>query len=408
MHFLFHSLSLTSSGGSRVTTNLSNYLVEEGHQVSIIIDRNRIAFPLHKDVKVYHLKTFTIKDVTPKVVGDTSHFQKHVATKSAKKKKQKLREKYKVIESINEWKKYLLKLFTFPTKYFLVKNFTQRNHIDIVLCGNIYYFLEHYSFYSNQNLCVVLHNSPKQVFIDRTVKSLRPINKIFQDIQCIGVSEGVSREMNMLYPALTKRTKTIYNPVDIAAIRELSTGRLSDFFIKNDYIISVSSLAPGKRIERTIRAFSQLNDEQLYLVILGKGPEEPKLKQLAENLGIEERVIFKGFVENPLPYMAHAELLSFTSDYEGMGMVLIEALACNTPVVSTNCPSGPSEILTGELQKYLIDITGRDENDIVEDITIAMSSMLANKPMITDDHLKPFDRANIISQWEEVATKSMY
>ncbi len=126
------------------------------------------------------------------------------------------------------------------------------------------------------------------------------------------------------------------------------------------------------------------------------------------NLGIEERVIFKGFVENPLPYMAHAELLSFTSDYEGMGMVLIEALACNTPVVSTNCPSGPSEILTGELQKYLIDITGRNENNIVEDITIAMASMLANKPMITDDHLKPFDRANIISQWEELATKSIY
>ncbi|GLO59632.1 hypothetical protein MACH09_01400 [Vibrio sp. MACH09] len=388
---------------------MSNYLVEEGHQVSIIIDRNRIAFPLHKDVKVYHLKTFTIKDVTPKVVGDTSLFQKHVEKKTTKKtKKKKLREHSEFISNINEWKRYLLKVISFPIKKTRISKLIENIRPDIVISHNMYYFLEHYSFYSNQNLCVVLHNSPKQVFIDRTVKSLRPINKIFQDIQCIGVSEGVSREMNILYPALTKRTKTIYNPVDIAAIRELSTGRLSDFFIKNDYIISVSSLAPGKRIERTIRAFSQLNDEQLYLVILGKGPEEPKLKQLAENLGIEERVIFKGFVENPLPYMAHAELLSFTSDYEGMGMVLIEALACNTPVVSTNCPSGPSEILTGELQKYLIDITGRDENDIVEDITIAMSSMLANKPMITDDHLKPFDRANIISQWEEVATKSMY
>ncbi len=91
MHFLFHSLSLTSSGGgSRVITNLSNYLVEEGHQVSIIIDRNRVAFPLHKEVKVYHLKTFTIKDVTPpKVVGDTSLFTKTCREKNERKKQKK-------------------------------------------------------------------------------------------------------------------------------------------------------------------------------------------------------------------------------------------------------------------------------------------------------------------------------
>ncbi len=117
MHFLFHSLSLTSSGGSRVITNLSNYLVEEGHQVSIIIDRNRVAFPLHKEVKVYHLKTFTIKDVTPKVVGDTSHFQKHVEKKTTKKpKKKKLREHSEFISNINEWKRYLLKVISFPIK----------------------------------------------------------------------------------------------------------------------------------------------------------------------------------------------------------------------------------------------------------------------------------------------------
>lgn len=87
MNFLFHTLSLTSSGGSRVITNLSNYLAEEGHKVAIVIDRNRVAFPLHENVKVYHLKNFSLKDVTPVYQGDTQHFQQNLKAKSEKKAK---------------------------------------------------------------------------------------------------------------------------------------------------------------------------------------------------------------------------------------------------------------------------------------------------------------------------------
>ncbi|ELV8635037.1 hypothetical protein QNE29_003369, partial [Vibrio vulnificus] len=89
MNFLFHTLSLTSSGGSRVLCNLATYLSERGHNVTIILERNRIAFPIHKNVKVLLLNEFGIKNITPKVQGDTEAFQNHIAKKKEKNKERK-------------------------------------------------------------------------------------------------------------------------------------------------------------------------------------------------------------------------------------------------------------------------------------------------------------------------------
>ncbi|EJR3610031.1 glycosyltransferase, partial [Vibrio vulnificus] len=353
MNFLFHTLSLTSSGGSRVITNLSNYLAEEGHKVAIVIDRNRVAFPLHENVKVYHLKNFSLKDVTPVYQGDTQHFQQHLKAKSEKKakKKLKLRDKYPFIQKINDWKKYLLKLFTFPSKYLVMRKFMSEFKPDKIASHNMYYFLEHYFFYPKDKFSVVLHNSPNQVFLDRGVQSLIPLKLIFKNRHCISVSQGVHNEMLKLYPDISNKSIVIYNPIDIDEIRRKANehAELPD----SPYIITVSSLAPGKRVERTIKAFQKLEREDLLLLILGEGSERDKLESLTKELNLTDRVIFKGFVENPLPFMKGAELMSFTSDYEGFGQVIVECLATGTPVVSTNCPHGPSEILTLELSRFL-------------------------------------------------------
>jgi len=403
MNFLFHTLSLTSSGGSRVIINLSNYLAENGHNIAIIIDRNRIAFPVHKNVKIYHLTNFKLKDVTPAYQGDTDHFQSHIKQKTEKKSKQKklkLRDKYPAIQSINEWKKYLLKLLTFPSKYFVMKDFLSDFKPDKIASHNMYYFLEHYFFYPKDKLQIVLHNSPKQVFIDRTVKSILPISSFFKNRVCVGVSKGVSEEMKSIFPVISSLPSTVYNPLDFEQIRRMANDELPDFYKNNQYIVTVSSLAPGKRIERTIHSFSMLNNKDIYLVILGSGEEEKRLRALCDELQITERVMFLGFIENPLPYMKHARLLSFTSDYEGLGLVLVEALACGTPVISTDCPHGPSEILTGSLSSFLVPINDRSEENIHNDLSSCMEKVLRSKVEIDDSLIEKFDRNYIVKQWE--------
>lgn len=111
-------------------------------------------------------------------------------------------------------------------------------------------------------------------------------------------------------------------------------------------ILACGSLTPRKDYATLLQAFAELQaNGESRLVILGRGDEKDRLIQLADRLGIQDRVDFPGFVGNPLPWMRHAAVFAHTSRWEGLGIVLIEALACGTPVVAMDCPSGPAEIL---------------------------------------------------------------
>jgi glycosyltransferase involved in cell wall biosynthesis len=82
-------------------------------------------------------------------------------------------------------------------------------------------------------------------------------------------------------------------------------------------------------------------------MILGDGEDRPELQTLVQELGLEEAVALPGFVDNPYKFMKRADVFVLSSKWEGLPTVLIEALACGCPVVSTDCPSGPAEILEG-------------------------------------------------------------
>jgi len=111
-------------------------------------------------------------------------------------------------------------------------------------------------------------------------------------------------------------------------------------------ILGAGELCDRKDFATLLRAFAILHGQRpCRLMIVGRGKRRDDLLALARELGVADDVTLPGFVDSTYPYMAHADLFAFTSRWEGLGFVLLEALATGTPVVSTDCPSGPSEIL---------------------------------------------------------------
>lgn len=165
----------------------------------------------------------------------------------------------------------------------------------------------------------------------------------------VGVSKGVTDDILKRLGLPKELCTTIYNPVDIDKIERLQTEQVDTTIMYPDqrYIIGVGRLTPQKNFALLVDAFAEVSkhDTQLRLLILGEGPLRNKLEQQVFDLGLTEKVTMPGFVDNPYAYMARAEVFVLSSDWEGFGNVIVEALACGTSVVSTDCPSGPAEIL---------------------------------------------------------------
>jgi glycosyltransferase involved in cell wall biosynthesis len=122
-------------------------------------------------------------------------------------------------------------------------------------------------------------------------------------------------------------------------------------------ILGVGELGPRKDFVTLIKAYAKLRDRTpSRLFIIGKGKDHDPLHATAQQLGVAKDVDLPGFVPYPYPYTAHAGLLAMTSRWEGLGFVLIKAVAVGTPAVSAKCPSGPSEILDGGRYGQLVPI----------------------------------------------------
>ena len=157
-----------------------------------------------------------------------------------------------------------------------------------------------------------------------------------------GVKEGLAR-----FGVDPARMEVVYNPIslnDILQAAGASVPHMATDSIPN--IITVGRLAYQKDHVTLLRAFAlALRRVQARLVLVGQGPLHGELVTLAEELGISDKVLFAGWQENPFSWMANADLFVLSSRFEGFGNVVIEAMACGLPVVSTDCPSGPNEIL---------------------------------------------------------------
>jgi glycosyltransferase involved in cell wall biosynthesis len=167
----------------------------------------------------------------------------------------------------------------------------------------------------------------------------------------VAVSDGVARDLVELTGLPPGRVVRIYNPVLVPRLDELARAPLAHPWFAAGappVLLGAGKLKRQKDFHTLIRAFALLRARRpARLVILGEGPLEGSLRGLARSLGVEADVALPGFVENPYPFMRGAAAFALSSLFEGFGNVLVEAMACGCPVVSTDCPSGPSEILEG-------------------------------------------------------------
>lgn len=165
----------------------------------------------------------------------------------------------------------------------------------------------------------------------------------------ISVSQGVKEDLAKVTNLPQKRIDLIYNPVITPELFVKAREKVNHPWFQSEeppVILAVGRLHKQKDYPTLLRAFVRVRQVRpCRLVILGEGPEKDNLNKLINELGIEKDVTMLGFVDNPYAYMANSRVFVLSSAWEGFGNVIAEALAVGTPVVSTNCKSGPAEIL---------------------------------------------------------------
>lgn len=164
----------------------------------------------------------------------------------------------------------------------------------------------------------------------------------------IAVSKGVRDDL-LKISNLGNKIKVIYNPaaIGIPYYRESKSVRIKLWGAKQQYnVLSVAELKEEKDHETLIKSFYLLpKDLNVKLIILGDGGCRKDLQSLIKTLKLLDKVELPGFVRDPYPWYRSADLFVLSSKWEGFGNVIVEALECGVPVVSTDCPTGPREIL---------------------------------------------------------------
>ncbi len=179
----------------------------------------------------------------------------------------------------------------------------------------------------------------------RPIISRRKEERFYRSVDSVVcVSPGAAEALFRLYSPEKERLHVVPNVIDAEAIRVKAA---EEVYAKQGFTIAaVGRLVPVKRYDRLLEAASILakRGADFYIDIFGEGAERKRLEKLAEDLGLGARVNFRGFVSNPYPAMAAADMFVLSSDAEGFSLVVAEALSLGRPVVST-CVTGPDKML---------------------------------------------------------------
>lgn len=234
--------------------------------------------------------------------------------------------------------------------------YLRSNAPDAVLSAinhsNIVALLAHKLAGSRCRIVVSERNAPSRSLAGGPVATLMRVltSKLYPSADAIVcVSQGVQREMEDLLKLPPEKLTTIYNPLEIdriASLRDALTGHEWLDQKTAPVIVAVGRLTEQKDYPTLLRAFALLRqDRTAKLIVVGEGEDRTRLETLASELAIAADVEFVGFKQNPFAWMAASDLYVLSSAWEGLPGALLQAMACGARIVSTDCRTGPDEIL---------------------------------------------------------------
>jgi len=214
----------------------------------------------------------------------------------------------------------------------------------------------------------------------------------------VAVSNDVADDLTQVAKIQPDLIRVIYNPVVTPDLQAKSKEPLDHPWFKNGeppVVLAVGRLTDQKAFDMLIQAFFLMRKNRpAHLLILGEGENRPALQALIEQLGLEQDVNLMGFVKNPYPYMAQADLFVLPSRWEGLPTVLVEALYLGIPIVATNCPGGSREILKdGQFGKLVPVDAPMILADAIEE------SLTARRPCPAQKSWQPFNLDSVLDQY---------
>jgi N-acetylgalactosamine-N,N'-diacetylbacillosaminyl-diphospho-undecaprenol 4-alpha-N-acetylgalactosaminyltransferase len=319
--------------------------------------------------------------------------------------------------------KKLLKLPLLAYRYY---KFCKKSDTDVtlsLLTRPNYIALISKNFGNSSKIIISEHSYPSKMYEGSGAQS--QINRMLirwlysKADAIIAISKKVVSDLESNFHIDPSKMVQIYNPFDIERVIEKSKEPVEFDFSKYTFI-TVGRLDSGKNHALQIEAFSLLEDKNTQLIILGKGENEDTLQKMIETLHLTNRVFMLGFDANPYKYLSRSDTFILSSNYEGLPMVILEALSCKLAIISTDCPSGPREILApaSKVPNRLLDTLEIAEYGILiplnhrEYLKEAMTKMIEDKPLYekycnrSESRAEDFALDKIIPQYRDILNKS--